>query len=57
MILEITVAIATPSTLIWQTITKNKFNITLITPETNNDNNDLLVSPLLLKIAEVNCIT
>lgn len=48
---EVTVAIATPSTVICKTATKNKFNITFITPEDANASNGIFVSPTLRNIA------
>ena len=45
--LEMTVAMATPSTVIPTTRTKNRFRITLMIPETDSTNSGVLVSPWL----------
>ena len=49
--MEITVASATPSTVISNTATKNRFNTTFNTPEAVNAISGVLVSPTLRKIA------
>lgn len=49
--LEITVAVATPLTVILRTITKKRLRITLRTPDTASAISGTFVSPMLLKIA------
>ena len=48
---EITVAIATPFTVILRTITKNRFKITFRTPDIARALRGIFVSPILLKMA------
>lgn len=48
---EITVAVATPLTVILRTITKKRLRITLRTPDTASAISGTFVSPMLLKIA------
>ena len=49
--LEITVAIATPFTVMCSTITKNKFKITFRMPEAASAISGIFVSPTLRKMA------
>lgn len=46
-----TVAIATPSTVMPSTMTKNRFSITLMTPDIASVASGTFVSPMLLNIA------
>lgn len=46
-----TVAIATPSTLMWSTATKKRFRITFRTPEAVSAISGIFVSPTLRKTA------
>ena len=50
--LDITVAMATPFTVILRTITKNKFKSTLRQPESASTISGVFVSPTLLKTAD-----
>ena len=49
--LALTVAIATPSTVIFSTSTKNRFSSTFSTPERARASRGVFVSPTLRKIA------